>query len=64
MTKGRTVQSTRDHGRVYVLRVWRYGDRLTSPWHATLREDTRAEPHYFTSIDDCIEFLYSVLLRA
>lgn len=52
-------------GRVYVLRVWYESGVLpTGPaWRASLLEGTLGERRHFASIDDCIDHLYSELVR-
>ncbi|PYE53793.1 hypothetical protein [Deinococcus yavapaiensis] len=63
MTRPLEGQLLSPSGRVYVLRVW-YDPEASAPrWRASLQEGGHGEKKHFASIDDCVEFLYGVLLR-
>ncbi|MFC6663353.1 hypothetical protein [Deinococcus multiflagellatus] len=52
-------------GRVYVLRIWHEsGEQPTGPvWRAMIREGTLGERRYFARVDECLDHLYSELVR-
>ncbi|WP_027482983.1 hypothetical protein [Deinococcus pimensis] len=64
MTQQHPQEGPRSASHVYVLRVWHDGDAALPGWRATLREDTQGDARHFASIDDCLEYLYGVLLRS
>ncbi|WP_027483624.1 hypothetical protein [Deinococcus pimensis] len=50
-------------GRVYVLRLWYEGPEHAPAWRASVREGTTGARRYFLSVDECLEHLYTELLR-
>ncbi len=59
----RLPRSLHASSRVYVLRVWHEGTTEPLSWRALVREGPQGERQYFASVDDCLEHLYTELLR-